>query len=276
MRVQTWLRLLLASLAILSIGVAPMRGQSAAAAADRVPLYFEENQGQTAGEVRYVARGAGYTAYLTGRETVFQYRTGKPGRKDSKEAVVRMTLSGSKAPASIQGGGRLPGIVNYLIGNDPSQWHSSIPTYSEVDYSGVYPGVDLVYRGAGKHLEFDFQVAPGTDPNKIRLAYTGASKMHLDAGGDLFLDTDAGPAPFTKPVAYQEIDGTRVPVAANFKLLANGEVGFRLGKYDRKRQLTIDPVSGPSVYYSTYLGSGSDDNFKGIAVDPAGQAFICG
>jgi hypothetical protein len=276
MRVQTWLRLLLASLAILSIGVAPMRGQSAAAAADRVPLYFEENQGQTAGEVRYLARGPGYTAYLTGRETVFQYRTGKPGRKEGKEAVVRMTLSGSKAPASIQGGGRLPGIVNYLIGNDPSQWHSSIPTYSEVDYRGVYPGVDLVYRGAGKRLEFDFRVAPGADPNKIRLAYTGASKMHLDAGGDLFLDTDAGPAPFTKPAAYQEIDGKRVPVAANFKLLANGEVGFRLGKYDRKRQLTIDPVSGPSVYYSTYLGSGSGDTFARIAVDPAGQAFICG
>jgi hypothetical protein len=270
------LRLLLGILTVLDFSGEIALAQSRPANADRVPLYFEANQGQTAGEVRFLARASGYTAYLTGRETVFQYRTGKPGRKDGKEAVVRMTLSGSKAPASIQGGGRLPGIVNYLIGNDPSQWHTSIPTYSEVDYSGVYPGVDLVYRGTGKHLEFDFQVAAGADPNKIRLAYTGASKMHLDAGGDLFLDTDAGPAPFTKPVAYQVIDGKRVPVAANFKLLANGEVGFQLGKYDRKRQLTIDPVSGPSVYYSTYLGSGSGDTFKGIAVDPAGQAFICG
>jgi hypothetical protein len=265
-------------LVVLSFSTAVARAQTRAAVdGSRVPLYFEENRGQTAGEVRFLARAPGYTAYLTGRETVFQYRTGKPGQKDGKEAVVRMTLAGSKAPSSIQGGDRLPGIVNYLIGNDPSKWHTRIPTYSAVDYAGVYPGVDLVYRGSGRQLEFDFRVAPGADPNQIHLAYSGVSETHVNAAGDLVLDTDAGPAPFLKPVVYQEIDKKRVLVAANYRMLPSGDVGFQVGKYDHRRELVIDPVAiGPSVAWATYLGSGSGDTFKGIAVEPTGQSFICG
>jgi hypothetical protein len=189
-----------------------------------------------------------------------------------------MTLAGSQEPSSIRGGQKLPGIVNYFIGNDPAKWHTRIPTYSEVDYAGVYPGVDLVYRAAGKNLEFDFQVAPGADPSRIRMAYAGASKMHLNAAGDLILDTNAGPASMLKPRVYQNIDNQRVTVAANYRMLENGEVGFKLGKYDRHQVVVIDPTAliGPSVYYSTYLGSGSGDTFSSIAVDAAGEAFICG
>ena len=268
-------------LAVLNFGTAIAHAQSAAGSGSRVPLYFEENRGQTAGQVRFLARAPGYTAYLTGRETVLQYR--KPGQKGGKEAVVRLTLPGSQSPSSIRGAGRLPGIVNYLIGNDPSQWQTRIPTYSEVDYAGVYPGVDLAYRSAGTQLEFDFRVAPGADAQQIRLAYAGASQMHMNASGDMVLDTDAGPATIFKPVVYQEVEEKRVLVAANYRLLSNGEVGFQLGKYDHTRQLVVDPTIGPSVSYGTYLGSGTGgDTFGasgaggGLAVDSAGEAFICG
>jgi hypothetical protein len=144
MRAQALLRLVLATLAIFYVSMATARGQSAAVSGGRVPLYFEENQGQTAGEVRFLARAPGYTAYLTGRETVLQYRAGKQGEK-GKEAVVRLTLAGSQFPSSIRAAGRLPGIVNYLIGNDPSKWHTGIPTYSEVDYT--YPSCEPIFRG---------------------------------------------------------------------------------------------------------------------------------
>ena len=251
--------------------------QQAATIDSRVPLYFEENQGQTAGEVHFLARAGGYTAFLTNRETVLHYRNDVPGGKTTRDAVVRMRLSGSREASAIQGGQRLPGIVNYLIGNDPSKWRTRIPTYGNVRYDGVYPGVDLVYRAAGKQLEFDFHVSPGADPDPIRMTYSGASSMHLDATGDLVLDTGAGPATILKPLAYQDTDKKRVEVAANFALLPGGEVGFRLGKYDRSRPLVIDPAVGPSIYYSTYLGSGTgNDTFTSIAVDAAGEAFIAG
>jgi sugar lactone lactonase YvrE len=245
-------------------------------ATSRVPLYFEENQGQTAGAVRFLARAGGYTAFLTGDETVLHYQNGLPGQKDTRDAVVRMKLAGSRKSPSIRGGERLPGVVNYLIGNDPSKWHTRIPTYGEVRYDKVYSGVDMVYRAAGKQLEFDFHVAPGANPAPIRMTYSGPSKMHLNAAGDLVLETTAGQASILKPVAYQDIDNQRVPVAADYAMLPGGEVGFKLGNYDRSRELVIDPTVGPSVYYSTYLGSGEGDTFTSIAVDPSGLAFITG
>jgi hypothetical protein len=254
---------------------------SASLAASRVPLYFETNQGQTDGKVRFLARAGGYTAFLTSHETVLLYHNGTPGEKDGRDAVVRMGLSGSLESSVIEGGERLPGIVNYLIGNDPSKWHTRIPTYSEVHSDKVYPGVDLVYRASGKQLEFDFHVAAGANPDPIQMTYSGAFRMHLNAVGDLVLETSAGPASILKPVAYQDVDNKHVPVSASYALLPDGKVGFRLGRYDHSRPLVIDPTVGPNVHYSTYVGSGGDaaggyDTFKSIAVDAAGEAFICG
>jgi hypothetical protein len=248
----------------------------AAVAASRLPLYFESNQGQTAGDVRFLARAGGYTAFLTGQETVLLYHNGMPGQKPGRDALVRMRLAGSRESSVIEGSGRLPGVVNYLIGDDPSKWHTRIPTYGDVDREQVYPGVDLTYRANGKELEFDFHIAPGASPDPIRMTYSGPSKLHLNVAGDLILDTDAGPVSFLKPFAYQEVDSKRVPIAARYALLPGGEVGFQMGEYDRSRPLVIDPTVGPSVYYSTYLGSGDGDTFTSIAVDAAGEAFICG
>lgn len=183
-----------------AVGQASVDG--AAAVDSRVPLYFEENQGQTAGEVHFLVRAGGYTAFLTSQETVLRYRNGVPGQKTTRDAVVRMKLSGSRGASTIRGDERLPGIVNYLMGNDRSQWRTRIPTYGEVHYAGVYAGVDLVYRAAGKQLEFDFHVSPGADPNPIRMTYSGAFSMRLNEAGDLVLDTGAGPASILKPLAY--------------------------------------------------------------------------
>ncbi len=149
-----------------------------------------------------MARGAGYTAVLTGREAVLQYR--RDGRdakngKDAREATVHMSLAGSRSSSQPSGSRRLEGVVNYLIGNDRSKWLTHIPTYAQVDYNTVYPGVDLVYRGTGPELEFDFHVKPGADPRQIRISYTGASQMHIDSDGNLVLQTSAGAAKMLKP-----------------------------------------------------------------------------
>jgi hypothetical protein len=281
--VWSTLTVLLAHFALLEsvLGASIHGGQAssfngAAVAASRLPLYFESNQGQTAGDVRFLARAGGYTAFLTGQETVLLYHNGMPGQKPGRDALVRMRLAGSRESSVIEGSGRLPGVVNYLIGDDPSKWHTRIPTYGDVDREQVYPGVDLTYRANGKELEFDFHIAPGASPHPIRMTYSGPSKLHLNVAGDLILDTDAGPVSFLKPFAYQEVDSKRVPIAARYALLPGGEVGFQMGEYDRSRPLVIDPTVGPSVYYSTYLGSGDGDTFTSIAVDAAGEAFICG
>src|ERR1700757_4107680 len=135
----SWVVAMFAALGV-SAAVAQDSVEGAVAADSQVPLYFEKNQGQAAGEVHFLARAGGYTAFLTSQETVLHYHNGVPGQKTTRDAVVRMTLSGSPGASTVRGDERLPGLVNYLIGNDPSKWRTRIPTYGEVHYAGVYPG----------------------------------------------------------------------------------------------------------------------------------------
>src|SRR6185295_2469207 len=103
----------------------------------------------------------------------------------------------------------LPGKANYFIGNDPSRWRTNVPTYAKVRSNGVYPGIDLVYYGQQRQLEYDFVVAPGADPQKIVLGFEGADAVEIDAHGDLVLHTAGGDVRQHKPVVYQEVDGVR-------------------------------------------------------------------
>jgi hypothetical protein len=141
------------------------------------PLSFEPNRGQTAPEVRFLSRGPGYQRFLTAEEAVLAlYKPTPKGenskpistpQKNAEKAVVRMHLDGANPNASMAGQSPLPGKVNYLRGNDPKQWRTDIPTYEKVKYTNVYPGIDLVYYGKGRQLEYDFIVAPGADLKAI-------------------------------------------------------------------------------------------------------------
>ena len=72
------------------------------------------------------------------------------------------------------------------------------------------------------------------------------------------------------PVAYQERDGRREPVAARYRLAGRNEVRYEIGAYDRSRPLVIDPI----LKYATYLGGSAYDFGAGIAVDAAGNAYV--
>ena len=200
--------------------------------------------------------------------------------KESRTDYLRMELAGSASGLQVTGANQLSGKTNYLVGNDPANWHSNVPTYEKVRYTGVYPGVDLVYYGNQRQLEYDFVVAPGADARPVRLRFAGAKNLSLHADGDLTVSTHGGQISFHKPVVYQMEDGKRQQVSGRFTLLAKNEVGFRLGKYDHSRELTIDPV----LSYSTYLGGGGLRGPDGdrvtigslIALDKSGNAYVAG
>jgi hypothetical protein len=248
-----------------------------------LPLAFEANRGQTDASVRFLAHGDGYSLFLTDSGAVLAV-----GKGSAETEAIRMKLAGASAwqtaPASTQnstglsaiGEDELPGKVNYFIGNDPIKWRTDLPTYAKVRYSSVYPGVDLVYYGNQRQLEYDFVVAPGANPAPIQLEFAGAKQIKISADGDLILTGAHGQAVFHKPVVYQEKENQRQPVTSSFKLMANNSVGFSLGSYDHSKQLIIDPV----LVYSTYLGgsgsNGQGDQGNGIAVDSTGSAYIVG
>ena len=85
-----------------------------------------------------------------------------------------MQIMGANPAAKPVGKDPLPGKVNYIIGRDPAQWHTDIPTFGRVEYQNVYSGINLAYYGGAGGLEYDFIVNPGADPGAIALKFDGA------------------------------------------------------------------------------------------------------
>lgn len=185
--------------------------------------------------------------------------------------VLRMRLAGARL-SQPEGLERLPGTVNYILGNQPSQWHTGIPTYSRVRYSGVYRGIDLVYYGNRQQLEYDFIVAPGADPSAIRMDFAGVRGISIDAAGALRIAMRDGSLAFHSPVLYQVIGGKKKTVAGRFLLRAGNTVGFEAGPYDRRAPLVIDPI----LAYSTFFGGSNGEYIVTAASDKAGDLYVGG
>jgi hypothetical protein len=194
-----------------------------------------------------------------------------------------MQIVGTNLQPQVEGLEELPGKINYFIGNDPVQWRTNIPTYAKVKYYDVYSGVDLVYYGNQRQLEYDFIVAPGVDPATVILSFQDQNgqlvPVHVNEDNALVLRLADGEVHFRKPLVYQEVNGVRREVAGTY-LLRNtqhaapdaSQIGFQVASYDVTKPLIIDPV----LEYSTYLGGSLGDQGEGIAVDGAGNTYVTG
>jgi hypothetical protein len=233
----------------------------------RLPLSFEPNVGQSDGRVRFVARAPGSDLLLTPREAVLALT----GERAGGRYFLRMRFLGAGRPA-LSALDPLAGKVNYFVGNDRSRWRASVPTYARVRYAHVWPRIDASFYGDRSRLEYDIRLAPGADPRRIALRFSGAQRERIDSRGALVLTLPGGGSVRElAPVAYQLANGRRHAVASRF-VLAAGVVRIALGSYDRRAPLTIDPP----IVFSTYLGGGNSDAGKGIAVDSKGNAYITG
>jgi hypothetical protein len=123
---------------------------------------------------------------------------------------VRLKFVGASTPSTIAGRDQPSGKTNYFIGNDPKQWHTNVPNYSAVAYSGLYSGVDAVFHGDNRRLEFDYNIAAGADPRSIALEVDGARRIRLNRAGDVVLGMDAThELVMNKPHTYQRSPGGR-------------------------------------------------------------------
>ena len=257
-----------------------------------LPLIFEANQGQTDARVDFLSRGRGYTLFLTPTEAVMSLVLPERGQRMRPEisnafsasippainarrrfTTLRMKLVGANTHPGKAGLEELPGKVNHFLGNDTAKWRSNVATYTKVRYQDVYPGVDLVYYGNQRRLEYDFVVAPRADPEAITLSFEGVDKLDVDARGDLVFRTAGEPVlRLHRPLIYQDIDGVRQTISGGYAITDTHQVGFRIGAYDTAKPLVIDPV----FVYSTHLGGGSGDTGYSIAVDASGSAYVTG
>jgi hypothetical protein len=245
----------------------------------QLPLSFEPNVGQTTAAADFLSHGSGYTLLLSPNQALLGLQTAATQATSSSAAPgaiaindLSVHLVGGNLAATAIPIDKLPGISNYLIGNDPSKWHSDVPTYGEVEYQNVYPGIEQIYDGNQGRLEYDFVVNPGANPGTIRLSIGGAQTMTLDAAGDLVLHTQGGDVLEQAPVVYQQVNGVRHAVTGRYVLQNDNQFGFAVGAYDPGLPLVIDPV----LNYSTYLGGSSASDGAAIAVDAAGEACVTG
>ena len=232
----------------------------------RLPMIFEANRGQAPSRALYLLR-SGLTAAEFQKDGVLLQ---VPGREESP-TQLKMRLLGTLDSATPTGEGEMEGRSNYLIGNDSSRWIRGVPNFRELQYQRLYPGIDLVFYGNQGSLEHDFELLPGADPDRIAFRFDGAESVSLDAKSDLNIKFVGGNILFSRPVAYQVVNGVRHEVRAAFVLSNNGTVGFRLGSYDRAKKLVIDPVLTFSTYISPYASTGDH-----IATDAQGNNYIAG
>jgi Domain of unknown function DUF11/Beta-propeller repeat len=251
----------------------------------QLPLIFEPNHGQSDPQVKFLAHGGAYGLFLTADSAVLRLQ--RPTRQHSGQQVsaFSMKLANANPHANVQGTDQLPGKSNYFIGNDPSQWHRDIPQFARVRYANIYSGIDLVFYGNPRRLEYDFELRPGSDPRQVALKFAGTQRMRIDARGDLVLTIPGGDVRLQAPRVYQKIGDEQRAVQGRFEVRGKNKIGFALGEYDRSRTLIIDPI----LTYSTYLGGSADEacsvilgdgtplsGCPAVAVDSASNAYIAG
>ena len=244
----------------------PERSQPARSATNatllNLPLSFEP-----AGKANeFLVRGGGYRLLLAPSVTTIALKG------QDRESLVRMELAGANAQAEGVELCELPGKRNYLIGNDSSKWRTNVPTYSQVRYEEVYPGISLTYYGNQGRLEYDFLVAPGADPRQISFKLDRRVRPHISSSGDLELRIKGGEVIQRKPSVYQEAGGERRLIDSRFVLRGKRQAAFEVGPYDRTKPLVIDPT----LVYSTYLGGSGDDLGSSIAVDSSNNVYVAG
>ena len=256
------------------------------------PLLFEPNAGQADPSARFLAHSSGGILFFTPAEVTLLRSTHEAAPDSPRPSafwlapqidapqpdLVRMRFLGADPQVDIAHGADTPARVNYLLGNDPAQWRTALPTYSHITYNGLYHGIDLRYEGNSASLKGTYTLSAGTDPTVIRWRYDTAQSLSIDAEGNLHvtLKSKIGnpKSEITEraPVAWQEIGGERRMVAARYILHSDNSIGFGVDSYDPAYPLTIDPVV---VYYNHFGGSNNDFAHR-VVLDSAGNAYVLG
>jgi uncharacterized protein (TIGR03437 family) len=231
-------------------------------------VWFERNDGPAQTKFPYRARLRNYSLLLSGSELAVHFAAKSP---DGRGSSVGIEFAGASRHAA-SFASRLPGRVNDFVGADPRSWRKDVPIFESVRFHALYRGIDVLYRGDMNRIEYDFLVSPGADPRKIRMRLRRAGQIGIQPDGSILISAAGGKVRQSRPIAYQEWDGIRHTVEAEYVWRGHA-IGIRVGPYDRARSLVIDPVVVADI--GLFGGNGQDEG-DAIATDNAGAVYIAG
>lgn len=236
-----------------------------------LPVSFEANQGQLEPEVYFRTRAGRYQLEFLRNSSRLSWAEGNLGR------TIELQFPGSAAAVTVEGAERLPGTTNYFLGPGADEWVTGIPTFRQIVYRDLYPGVDLVFYGQGERIEFDFVVDPGADPSLIRLEFVdGAGRrergLAITTGGELQVGPPNQLLRLLRPVIYQAGESGREMVGGEYVVAPDALVEISLAGYDRTRQLVIDPL----IQFSSLLGGAGQETPYAMTIDQVGNIYIAG
>ena len=266
------------TLAMLGLSVSLMVAGPGSVSAGNVPqetqrklmglsVPFVPNQGQLDKQVRFFARTFSGSVYVTDQgRTVYQL----PAGKDGNHGWVLVEETENGLPASeIRGEKESQTKASFFTGNDPSKWQNGLATYEMVNLGEIYEGITLKLRAWGGSVEKLYHVVPGGDPREIRIRLRGAESIAVNGRGEMEVRTGNGPVVFSRPRAFQQAGNHRAEIEVAYHVDGNS-YGFEVGRYDRGRELVIDPL-----IQSTYLGGGGTDSALSLAVS-GGYVYVAG
>jgi uncharacterized protein (TIGR03437 family) len=231
---------------------------------------FEPNVGQTDTRVKFLAHAANATLWLTEEGAVLHTAAG-PDRK-AGSVVLKLRFDGANPRPQMEGEDQRQGVSNYFLGRDAGAWHTGIRQFGKVRYRNVYTGIDVVFYGNPKELEYDFVVRPGADPAKIRLAFDGADRIVAEASGDLRVQFAGVEIRSRKPRIYQTGQNGDRSVDGRYVVKGRQRAGFIIDPYDATRPLIVDPV----LSYATFFGGLGGDVANAVAMDAQGAVYVAG
>ncbi|MBV8847768.1 MAG: SBBP repeat-containing protein [Bryobacterales bacterium] len=219
-----------------------------------LPLRFEQDA-----HGRWTSHGPGFAALFDRRATVM--RVG--------DRVVSLSFTGSNPEARFNASDPAKTQTNYFVGKD----YRSVQSFSRLQQTGTYKGIDVVYYGDGQRLEYDFNLQPGADPSAIRMRFQGADQVRVNDRGEIVLKLGTGEVVQNAPVVYQRVNSKEVvAVESRYRIAENGDIGLLLGDYDRARPVVIDPA----MLYGLYLTGSNADAAVGVQVDQHGIVYLAG
>lgn len=246
------------------------------AAQQQSGIRFDENKGQWPEEVLYRAWIPSGKMYLVKNGIVFDLFESIPHAgveclaptRPWQRRVIRLEFVGRNETFKTEAEGPASDVSNYFIGNDPRHWQSDVRNFQKVIYRQVYPGIDFIITG-GDILKTEFIVQPGANPSKIKMKVSGAD-LRLQNEEIWFLN-DVNDLKEQKPFAFQSTGGDSTEVECSFTLKSE-TISYEVGKFDRKKELIIDPY----LVFSTYSGSAADNWGFTACFDSLGNAISGG